>query len=145
MRWKPLATVFLIAFVAALAGGFIGRALAPAPAPKTNAMHAFLHKEIKLDADQHAKIHVLERQFAGRRQELEGQLRAENLQLAKAIEAEHGDGPRVRAAIQAFHQTMSQLQTETIAHVFAMRAVLRPDQAAKFDRAVSKALTGSDD
>jgi hypothetical protein len=36
---------------------------------------------------------------------------------------------------------MGDLQKETLEHIFAMRAVLRPDQAAKFDDAVVKALT----
>ena len=36
---------------------------------------------------------------------------------------------------------MGELQKETLAHIFAMRQILRPDQAAKFDQAVVKALT----
>jgi hypothetical protein len=36
---------------------------------------------------------------------------------------------------------MGQLQKETLAHIFAMRALLRPEQAAKFDAAVTRALT----
>jgi nickel and cobalt resistance protein CnrR len=36
---------------------------------------------------------------------------------------------------------MGELQKETMSHIFAMRAALRPDQAQKFDRAVVKALT----
>jgi hypothetical protein len=36
---------------------------------------------------------------------------------------------------------MGTLQKETLQHIFAMRAVLRPDQARQFDAAVVKALT----
>lgn len=36
---------------------------------------------------------------------------------------------------------MGELQKETLAHLFAMRRLLRPDQAAQFDRAIMKALT----
>jgi hypothetical protein len=36
---------------------------------------------------------------------------------------------------------MGQLQKETLAHIFSMRQVLRPEQTAVFDRAVVKALT----
>jgi hypothetical protein len=36
---------------------------------------------------------------------------------------------------------MGELQKETLQHIFAMRAVLRPDQTSKFDAAVVKALT----
>ena len=40
---------------------------------------------------------------------------------------------------------MGELQKATLSHVFAMRAVLRPDQAARFDAAVAEALTRPDD
>jgi hypothetical protein len=36
---------------------------------------------------------------------------------------------------------MGALQKETLSHIFAMRQLLRPDQARKFDAAVTKALT----
>ena len=61
--------------------------------------------------------------------------------VAAAIEAEHRDGPRVSQAIDAVHHSMGDLQKATLAHVFAMRRVLRPDQAATFDRLVAARLT----
>ena len=36
---------------------------------------------------------------------------------------------------------MGELQKETLAHIFAMRQILRSDQTARFDQAVVKALT----
>ena len=60
---------------------------------------------------------------------------------AAAIAAEHGYGPRVAQAVDRSHQAMGELQKETLKHIFAMRGVLRPDQAALFDAAVVKALT----
>jgi hypothetical protein len=54
-------------------------------------------------------------------------------------------GPRVAEAVDRSHMAMGDLQKVTLSHVFAMRAVLRPDQAAHFDAAVSKALTRSGD
>lgn len=68
-------------------------------------------------------------------------MRADNARLADAIEAEHGNGPRVSAAVDASHRVMGELQKGTLAHIFAMRQILRPDQTAVFDRAVVKALT----
>ncbi len=56
------------------------------------------------------------------------------------MQAEHRNGPAVNAAIDASHVTMGRLQKETVAHVFAMRELLREDQAPKFDEAVTKAL-----
>jgi hypothetical protein len=84
---------------------------------------------------------VLEQRFAIRRRALELELRAANARLAGAIQAEHGNGPQVAAAVDASHAVMGELQKETLAHTFAMRQILRPDQVGKFDQAVVKALT----
>lgn len=100
-----------------------------------------LHDELDLDARQKGRLEVIERRFAVRRRALELELQAHNARLADAIETEHGNGPLVAAAIDKSHQAMGELQKETLAHVFAMRQILRPDQAAQFDRAVVKALT----
>ena len=57
------------------------------------------------------------------------------------MEAEHGNGPRVTAAVDHSHAVLGQLQKVTLAHIFAMRQLLHPDQTGPFDRAVVKALT----
>ena len=74
-------------------------------------------------------------------QALELEMRAANIRLAQAIEAEHGYGPQVTKAIDETHEVMGDLQKETLQHLFAMRAVLNPQQASIFDRTVVKALT----
>lgn len=136
-----LLLIALIAFVAALGGVAAGRFLWPAAQAPGGELHALLHSGLDLDAAQHAKIETLERQFALRKQALELAQRADNARLAAAIEREHSAGPEVRASVDHIHVTMGEMQKETLAHIFAMRAVLRPDQAAKFDKAVVKALT----
>lgn len=131
----------LIAFAAALAGVAVGcRILMPVTAPSHD-LHALIHREIALDAWQSAALDRLEARFALTRAGLEAQLRANNARLAAAIEAEHRDGPRVAQAIDAVHRSMGELQKATLAHVFAMRGVLRSDQAATFDRLVVAKLT----
>ena len=131
----------LIVFAAAIAGVWVGRAvLAPSPAANSE-LHALLHDQLNLDAAQHAQLDAIEAQFAVRRKALELEMRADNAKLAAAIETEHGYGPQVSSAIDQSHMAMGQLQKETLEHVFAMRALLRPDQTAKFDEAVVKALT----
>lgn len=138
---KTTLRTLAIAFVAALFGVYVGRGLLDhQPAPKYD-IHAFIHEHLALDKDQMDRLAVLESQFALRRTALEMQLRSDNALLAEAIEAEHGAGPRVDAAIDRSHDVMGRLQKETLAHVFAMRQLLRPDQATKFDQAVVKALT----
>lgn len=130
-----------IAFVAALAGVAIGcRVLMPTPLAPSD-IHTLVHRDIVLDAGQKVALDQLEAQFAVRRAELEARLRGDNARLAAAIEAEHRDGPQVSQAIDAVHHTMGDPQKATLAHVFAMRRALRPDQAAIFDRLVVAKLT----
>lgn len=138
--WRWTATIALIAFLAGIAGVFAGRMLIPARQEATE-LHEVLHHQLKLDKVQEARLGEIERQFAVRRRALELEMRAANARLADAIQAEHGNGPRVTAAVDASHAAMGELQKETLAHIFAMRQVLHPDQADTFDRAVVKALT----
>lgn len=133
--------VAAVAFLAAIAGVFAGRLLLPTPEAPASELHELLHHGLKLDSVQQARLDDLEQRFAVRRRALELELRADNARLADAIEIEHGNGPRVAAAVDASHQAMGELQKETLAHTFAMRQILRPDQQAAFDRAVVKALT----
>lgn len=131
----------IVVFLAALAGVLIGRSISDQRPEQPNALHELLHEDLDLDRQQLARIEEIEQRFTIRKRELEAELRADNVRLAAAIEAEHGYGPRVTAEIDRSHQAMGELQKETLSHIFAMRAVLRPDQAQKFDRAVVAALT----
>ena len=133
--------VVLIAFASALGGVFLGRQLIPVKEPVETELHALLHHQLELDAGQLAAIEDIEERFATRRQALEQEMRADNARLAAAIRAEQGYGPRVDAAVDHSHQVMGELQKATLEHIFEMRAVLRPDQAQRFDEAVTRALT----
>lgn len=141
MNLRRLALTALIVFAAAIAGVLIGRHFLPAPPAPASELHSVLHGELALDAGQRRKLEALEAAFAVRRSALEAEMRAENARLAQGIAAEHDVGPRVTAAVDASHRTMGALQKETIAHVFAMRRLLRPDQTERFDAAVTRALT----
>lgn len=133
--------IAVIVFLAALGGVFAGRLLVAPPHPPENELHALLHNGLDLDDGQHAKLETLEKQFAIRKQALELEMRADNAKLAAAIESEHGYGTKVAAAVDRSHMAMGELQKQTLEHIFAMRALLRPDQVVKFDAAVVKALT----
>jgi Spy/CpxP family protein refolding chaperone len=133
--------IAIIALIAGLAGALLGQRLAPKPETPGSELHAMIHDKLDLDAQQRQAMKALGADYARRKAALEQRMRADNRTLAAAIGAEHGDGPRVRAAVDATHHTMGALQKETLRHMFAMRALLRPDQAAKFDAAVQKALT----
>jgi hypothetical protein len=133
--------VALIAFCAGLAGAWVGRTFIPTPSPQRAELHEFLHNGLNLDPDQRTQLETLESGFAVQKRALEGQLRANNAELARAIGREHGEGPGVTVAVDRSHHVMGELQKATLAHIFAMRALMRPDQAAKFDAAVTRALT----
>ena len=104
-------------------------------------LHQIVHHDLDLDAAQTQRIEAAEARFALRRRALEQELRAANRDLAIAIERDHRDSPAVQAAVDRVHAAMGGLQKQTIAHVFEMRAVLNPKQAARFDHEVTRALT----
>lgn len=141
MGSRRILVLAAVAFLAALAGVFIGRTITDQPRASETELHAVLHKKLDLTPQQHGKIDAIEARFAVRRKALELEMRAANARLAEAIEAEHGYGPQVTAAIDNSHMIMGELQKETLEHLFAMRAVLDPQQAKMFDSVVVKALT----
>ncbi len=140
---KRLVLCVILAFVAAIGGVFVGRALLPQPKQPGAELHDVLHHRLALDPGQEQRLKVLEDRFALQRRALELELRAANARLADAIETEHGNGPKVAAAVDQSHAAMGELQKATLAHIFAMRQLLRPNQTAQFDQAVVKALTDS--
>lgn len=130
----------LLALLAGVVGGWLGSGRPWTPR-QSRSLHEMVHHELKLSPAQDRQLDVLERDFAVRRQAREAELRAANAELAAAIQAHHTYGPEVKAAVERFHTAMGALQLETVQHVLAMRKVLTPEQAAKFDRRVSEALT----
>lgn len=138
---RRILLVALLAFLAALAGVFIGNAISEGRSEQASALHDLLHDRLDLTAEQRRRLAVLEERFAVRRRAFELEIRADNARLAAAIQAEHGYGPRVDAEVERSHRVMGDLQKETLAHIFAMREILRPDQQQQFDAAVVQALT----
>lgn len=134
----------LITIVAAVAAGFAGVWVGTkvfVQAQRQPPLHALVHERLDLSAEQRARIESLEATFTTRKQALELEMRAANAELAASIREEHGYGPRVTAAVERFHGAMGRMQTETIAHIFAMREVLDEAQKAIFDDTVVAALT----
>ena len=75
---KRIVLCVVLAFLAAIGGVFVGRALLPQPKQPGAALHEVLHHKLALDADQQAKLKVLEDRFAVQRRALELELRATN-------------------------------------------------------------------
>ena len=139
----PRARSLLVTIACALVAGFVGVALGKIGfdrATRETGLHEVVHDVLSLTPEQLREIEALETDFRGIRESREGEMRSANADLAAAIRDEGAYGPRVTAAVQRFHDAMGRLQIETIEHVFAMRAVLTPDQAAIFDDTVESAL-----
>lgn len=137
---RGLVLTVLLALLAGAGGAWLGSGRLFQPRPSSS-LHEMVHTELSLSPDQDHRLDLLEQDFAVRRKAREAELRAANAQLAAAIQARHEYSPEVQVAIERFHVAMGELQKETVQHVLAMRQVLTPDQAAKFDRKVSEALT----
>ncbi len=135
------ALVALVAFCVAIGASLLSRSWLAPHHRSGGELHVLMHEKLDLDAGQKARIEALEVDFAQQRTALDAQLRQSNAELAAAIAGEHQYGPRVASAVDRSHMAMGELQKATLRHVFAMRGVLRPDQAARFDAEVGKALT----
>lgn len=134
--------IAVVALFASFCGVFAARHVFVAERPSETEVHKLLHNELTLSAEQHTRIEALEKQHAIRKRALEREMRAANARLADAIEAEHGYGTQVTAAVDDIHHVMGEMQKETLQHLFAMRSALTPEQARTFDATVTKALTG---
>lgn len=131
----------LLAFAAALGGAYAARLLIQPEHHAVNDLHILLYEELDLTDDQLQRLKKLEAGYMADKGRLEQAMRDDNARLAKAIAAEHGYGAGVEAAVDRSHHNMGELQKVTLEHVFAMRGVLTPPQAARYDRAVIKTLT----
>lgn len=138
---RIIVLTLILSILAAGAGAVGGAAYVRARLGDAASLHETLHRRLHLTADQDRRIEGLERDHAARRKALEAEMRAANAELAAAYQQSHAFTPRMQAAIDHFHHAMDALQTETMQHVIAMRAVLTPAQAAQFDDTVVKSLT----
>lgn len=138
---RYVALTAVLAALAGLLGGWLGaRYLGPA-LPGEPSLHAMVHHDLDLSAEQTRRLDAMEARFATRRLTLDGELREANAELAAAVRRSQRYGPEVQAAVDHFHRAMGDLQKETMLHIFEMRSVLTPAQAETFDRRVADALT----
>ncbi len=129
----------LTALVAGL-GGWIGVRIGLQQAHTRAGLDELVHHELHLTPTQDRQIEALETDFGVQRRALEAEMRAANADLADAIATDHAYGPRAQQAVGRFHRAMGTLQEDTIKHVLAMRAVMTPQQARRFDVLINNAL-----
>lgn len=105
--------------------------------------HEWLHHELNLTDAQLKALEPVEAKFGDRQKRLAEALREANRQLAQAIAEDKAYTPRVTAAVEHMHHCMGDLQKASIEHVFAMRAMLTPEQGDKLLGLAQKALEQS--
>lgn len=105
--------------------------------------HEWLHQKLGLTAGQLKALEPVEAQFGDRQRKLAESLRDANRQLARAIAEDKAYTPRVTDAVERVHHCMGELQKASIEHVFAMRAVLSPEQGNKLLVLAQQALEQS--
>lgn len=133
--------VVVLTVVAMAAGVWIGTGIGKGHVHEAADVHDLLHHHLGLSPDQEKKISAIESKFALDRKDLDMQMRAANLELARALESERAYGDAAKAAISHFHEAMAKLQELTVVHILDMRAELTPGQADTFDKTVRQALS----
>jgi nickel and cobalt resistance protein CnrR len=104
------------------------------------AAHDWLHKELKLTAEQERALEPVEAKFSVKERELATALLEANRSLARIMGEEKSFTPRVAAAVEVVHRRMGDLQKASIEHVFEMRTVLSPEQGDKLLALAQKIL-----
>ena len=135
-----LVIIVLTALAAGL-GGWAGVRLGLHQVQAPAGLDVIVHRQIHLTADQDRQLAVLETRFAMLRGTRQAEMQSANAELAEAIGTQHAYGQKAQEAVSRFHAAMGALQEDTIRHIFAMRAVMTPEQARQFDVLVAKALT----
>jgi hypothetical protein len=140
IQLRTFAIMLLVTTLSAAAAGWAGVRYGLQQSEQSQNMDAVLHRELGLTPDQDQHLHVLEAGFSKDRALLQKEMRAANVELARAITQEHAYEPDAGRAIDHFHVAMRALQEKTIQHVLAMRALLTPSQAIIFDKSINHAL-----
>lgn len=138
--WRTFAIMVVMTAIAAGLAGWAGVHYGLSQRPEAVDLDVAIHRDLDLSAEQDRAIHALEAAFAGQRADLQAEMRAANRELAAAITERHAYDDGAQRAVARLHAAMGQLQEKTIEHVLAIRALLTPAQAARFDRQVSRAL-----
>ena len=137
---RSVLPVLVLTVLSAGAAGWLGVRYGLSHPRAPASLNHLLHHELHLDANQRSRLAAMEAAYAAQRKVLEQQARAANRELAAALRSEHQYGPQAEQAIDHASAAMRALQVATVRHVIAMRAVLTPQQAKRYDQTVTKAL-----
>jgi nickel and cobalt resistance protein CnrR len=105
-----------------------------------SAAHVWLHRELKLTAEQERALEPVEARFAEKQQQLSAALTEAHRALGRTMAEEKHFTPRVATAVEAVHRRIGDLQKASVEHVFEMQAVLSPEQGEKLFSLVQETL-----
>jgi len=129
---KSLLGFFVAMVLVAAVSSFVTlRVAVPRSSTLAYDSHEWLHKELKLTAEQITALEPIEERFATREAKLRQQMREANRELAAAIGSGKPSSPAVSAAVEKVHHHMGELQKASIEHLFEMREVLTPAQRSR--------------
>lgn len=140
---KIVLVLVAVAGVAALASYATLRWSRIQVTPDEVTSHAWLHRELNLTDEQLKALQPIELKFGERQRRLAGALQEAKLHLARVMAEDKAYTPRVEQAVVEVHRCMGDLQKASIEHVFAMRAVLSPEQGDKLLALAEEALEQS--
>lgn len=102
--------------------------------------HGWLHKELRITAEQLKALQPIEARHTERDRVLREQMRQANRELAAAITRSKDLTPEVTAAVEKVHRHMGELQKASLEHLFEMRTVLMPEQGDRLLQLAQKGL-----
>jgi len=129
-----------LSFAAGVVGILLGHKYIMPNAGKSIGLHDQIHDKLVLDSTQNQKLHELEFTFEHKQKAIELRMKKANVRLRTAMQLSHEMSPEVIAAKQEYVQTLDDLQTLTIEHIFAMRSLLNETQATRFDKIVQRSF-----
>lgn len=132
--------VIALSFIAGVIGILLGHKYIMPNAGQAIGLHDQIHKQLILNKAQNDKLHILEEMFSTKKAALEERMKAANSELSVAMQVAHKMSPEVQAAKTEYVQTLDELQTLTIEHIFAMRGLLNTEQALLFDEIVQSSF-----
>ncbi|PHS39013.1 MAG: hypothetical protein COA91_06710 [Robiginitomaculum sp.] len=132
--------IIVLSFAAGVVGILLGHKYIMPDAVRSIGLHEQIHAELVLNKAQDEKLHVLETGFSENKAVLEARMKAASAELSRAMQEAHTMAPNVIAAKDKYVQVLDEMQTLTIAHIFAMRALLDQGQAEQFDKIVQRSF-----
>jgi len=134
---------FIIILIAVFAAGLLSGIFIPDLLKRRNLSPSpskFLSNYLSLSEAQERKIESLNKSFHAKVQEIRAKLNQKTAELSELLGEPSPNREKIEAKINEITSLQAQLQRETINHLERIRAVLTPEQQAKFFSLIRKRL-----